>query len=222
MIKPDADEAVPIVRATLLRLLAVAPTRGRSGSDLRTACGDLMANAETLLRSDALGPPLVRCFDLAQVAGVTLPQLATVRAIPQAQSPATPGAILVNNSLIELSLATESAIIASTTFKSRQDVEQLKLQMNEVFKEIEEIVADMLDAITYRRIISLHAALTFHLIETARPLPRMLAYQFNSVFSTLKIAHWLYADPGRADQVLAENKIVHPAFCPRRGVALSE
>lgn len=222
MTKADADEAVPIVRATLLRLLAVSPTRGRPGADLRTACGRVIADVEIMLRADTIGEPLARCFDLAAATGVTLPQLASVRAIPQGLAPASPGAVVVNNSLIGLSLATEGRIIAGMKFTSRQDVERLKLAMNETFKEIEEIVADMLDSTTYRALISLHAAISFHLIQTARPLPRMLQYRFSNIFSTLKIAHRLYADAGRADELLAENKIVHPAFCPRRGLALSE
>jgi len=37
----------------------------------------------------------------------------------------------------------------------------------------------------------------------------------------LTIAYKLYSDASRADEVRAENKIVHPAFCPLVGYGLS-
>jgi prophage DNA circulation protein len=35
------------------------------------------------------------------------------------------------------------------------------------------------------------------------------------------LAYRLYADASRADEIRAENKVVHPAFCPPTGIALS-
>jgi prophage DNA circulation protein len=60
-----------------------------------------------------------------------------------------------------------------------------------------------------------------HLVETARPLPRMLNYRFYLTMPNVVMAHRLYADASRADELRNENKIVHPAFCPRQGRALS-
>jgi prophage DNA circulation protein len=49
----------------------------------------------------------------------------------------------------------------------------------------------------------------------------MLAWQFSQVMSTLILAQRLYYDASRADELRAENRIVHPAFSPRIGRALS-
>jgi prophage DNA circulation protein len=49
----------------------------------------------------------------------------------------------------------------------------------------------------------------------------MTSYQFAVPLPSLVIAHRLYQDASRADQIRAENKVVHPAFCPPLGVALS-
>jgi prophage DNA circulation protein len=38
---------------------------------------------------------------------------------------------------------------------------------------------------------------------------------------SVALAHRLYADASRADELRNENKIVHPAFCLRDGRALS-
>ena len=82
-------------------------------------------------------------------------------------------------------------------------------------------IADRMDAMTFRAIIELHAAVSFFLIETARPLPRMMTFRFNLPLPSLTIAQKLYYDASRADELRQENKIIHPAFCQLRGRALS-
>jgi prophage DNA circulation protein len=219
--KLDADEAVPIVKAAMEKLLLIAPTKGRPGADLRRAIGNVLANVEIMLRHDTLGQPLLDCFEQAQLTGITQAQLELVRLVAEATTPVTLGAGLVKDSLIQLVLATEGSVIADMTFRSRDDVENLKIQMNDAFADVEESVADAGDSIVYRALVSMHAATVFHLIETARPLPRMLDYRFGMIFPTLKISHRLYTTADRADELRYENKIVHPAFCPLRGKALS-
>jgi prophage DNA circulation protein len=222
MFKADAEEAAPVVNTTLDALLIWAPTRGRSGSDLRSAIGDIKADVQQLLQNDLIGPPLVECFDLARATGINLAQMDHVRAVAAAQTVMLPGAITIKDSLIELALAAEGQLIADMTFVSRQDVELTKANINAAFAPVEEEVADLMDAMTYRALISLHAAITFHLYETARPLPQMLNFQFGTSLPTLIIAQKLYADAGRADELRQENKVVHPAFERPTGRALSE
>jgi prophage DNA circulation protein len=222
MFRPDAKEAAPIVIATLDALLSWSPTRGRPGSDLRTAAGYVQANVDQLLQADTLGPPLVDCFNLSYKTGVTLQQMNQVQLVAAAQTATLVGAIMVKNGLIELALSIEGKIIADMTFVSRDDVELTKKRVNEVFTPMEEEVADEMDAMTYRALISLHAAITFHLYETARPLPQMLNFRFAMSLPTLIIAQRLYADAGRADELREENKVVHPAFMLPSGRALAQ
>jgi prophage DNA circulation protein len=222
MFKIDALEAAPIIIATLDAMLTWAPTRGRPGSDLRTAIGDIKANLESLLINNTIGPPLLECFELARTTGATLSQMNQVHSVATAQTATTPGAITIKDALIELALTIEAKIIADMVFVSRQDVEMIKGSINATFAPIEEEVADQMDAMTYRAIISLHAAITFHLYETARPLPNMLRFRFGISMPTLMIAQRLYADAGRADELRQENKVVHPAFMRSTGRALSQ
>ena len=93
--------------------------------------------------------------------------------------------------------------------------------MLEPFNLLEEIAADTMDQATFWQLVELQAATVNHLVATARPLPRMVNYQFAAPLPSLVIAYRLYADASRGDQVVAENKIVHPAFCPPLGRALS-
>jgi prophage DNA circulation protein len=221
MQKKDAQEAAPIMQRSITALLAAVPTQGRAGANFRTACGQLIAQAEALIQADQAGPPLANCFDLARQAGATQPQLANVRNKILAEAPVSVGAIMITNSIIEMCLATEGYVISDMTFSSRQDVDALRDQMNTVFAGVEEVVADEMDQMTYRAVVELHAAIIYHLVQTARPLPRMVQFAFVRIMPTLVMARRLYADASRADELRDENKVVHPAFAPPTGMALS-
>jgi len=218
----DVNEAVPICNRVLGYMLQITATRGRTGADMRTAIGDFLANCATLLRNDLAGPPLSDIFDKSRLAGITLTQLDAVRAKAVAETPKSVGAILIQNSLINYTLVVESRVIAGMTFISREDVDAMKLRMNDAFAPMEEIAADEMDQMTYAALVRLHAAVTFYLVETARPLPQMLAFQFyQPSIPTLIAAYRLYSDASRADEIRAENKCVHPAFLRPTGRALS-
>jgi prophage DNA circulation protein len=93
--------------------------------------------------------------------------------------------------------------------------------MNEALVPMQDIAADEMAQMTYQALISLHAALAFHLEQTGRPLPRLLNFHFNQSSPTLVMAYRLYANAGRADELRDENKNVHPAFMLPTGRALS-
>lgn len=221
MNRHDANEAAPLVDRMLANLVATVPAKGRAGSDARTAIGDTRANAFKLCVGDALGSPLIQCFTLARLAGASLTQIEVVRQGVAAEVTATLGGALVENAGIRLCLATQARIIAALTFVSRQDVDALKQQLQQPFQDAEEIAADDMDQATFAALIALHGAVTNHLVATARPLPRMLNFQFYEPLPSLVMAYRLYGDAGRADELREENKVVHPAFCQQTGRALS-
>jgi hypothetical protein len=218
----DAQEANQIVQGVLLNLGQTFPQQGRPGSDARTAIGDLKATAYVHLRNNTIGPPLQDCFEQSQAAGASLTQIGFVRREVEAlPAPVTVGGTIIKNSCIELCLATQAEIITAMTFTSRQDVDDIIATMKTPFDNAVTISADEMDQETFQAILGLWAATTNYLVTTARPLPLMTSYQFASVMPTLVIAYRLYQDAGRADQVRDENKIIHPAFCPVYGRALS-
>jgi prophage DNA circulation protein len=221
MDKLDAEEATGIVQRMMQNLMGTVPARGLVGSTARTAIGDVSANAYFWLRNDTLGPPINTAFLQARLAGATLQNIGVVFRALEAEQPKTLGATLVTNVGIDLCLATASEIIADTVFVSRQDVELTKEAIQAPFQDAIEIAADDMDQATFQLLTSLYGAATNHLVSTARPLPRLIRYQFGRVMTTLTIAQWLYADASRADEIRNENKIVHPAFAPFSGVALS-
>jgi prophage DNA circulation protein len=221
MYKEDVKEAAPLCARVLGEMLVQAPTRGRPGSDLRTAIGDFIANSEKLLRNDDYGPPLDEIFELARLTQINLAQFQAVQDAAAAETPVSVGATIVKNAMIQFSLAAECRIISGMSFDSRDDVDVAKDRMNSEFVPMEEIAADDMAQMTYQALVRLHAALAFFFIETARPLPRMLQYQFFEPLPTLTMAYKLYSDASRADELRMENKNVHPAFMQMIGRALS-
>lgn len=221
MKRAEADEAAPIADRMLHALLGTVPAKGRPGSDARTAIGDTRANAYKLCINDALGPPLDNCFDLARQAGSTFEHLNYIRVQIELETPVSLGGRLVRDAGIRLCLATQCRVIGGMTFVSRQDVNEIKQQLLQPFRDAEEIAADSMDQMTFQTLVALHGAVTNHLVATARPLPRMTSFEFFEPLPSLVMAYRLYDDASRCDELREENKVVHPAFCPRLGLALS-
>ena len=221
MKRADATEAAALVDRMLMVLVGIVPPQGRAGAAARTIIGDTRTYAFKLLIDDAMGRPLDQCFLQARLAGSTLAAIETVREQVAQEQPLTLGGKLLQNAGIRLCLATQSSIIARMNFVSRQDVDLLKQQMLQPFRDAEEIAADDMDQMTFQALIKLHGAVTAHLVSTAQPLPRMVNFRFYESLPSLVMAYRLYDDASRCDELRQENKVVHPAFCPPTGQALS-
>jgi|SRR5580765_330071 len=196
-------------------------SKGRQAADLRRACGDLKASAEAYIVENVVAAKLSHCFDLARTAGATLGEFHYIRRTIQAEQTASLVATMLKNTTINFSLQQMSLVVITIVFTNRDDVETVRGELNVAFKDAEEAAADDMAQEVYFALASLHAAVMFHLYETARPLPQMLRYQFGSPKPTLVLSHRLYDTAARADQLREENKVVHPAFAPREGRALA-
>jgi hypothetical protein len=142
--------------------------------------------------------------------------------VPNRWSPALSlVATSIKSGCISFCLQQISIVLAGTVFVSREDVDRVRVKLHPGFDAAEEVAADEMALVVYRTTVSLHAAVTFHLYETARPLPQMLKFQFVETRPTLIQSYRLYATAARADQLRNENKVVHPAFAPRTGLALA-
>jgi prophage DNA circulation protein len=221
MNKADALEAAPIVQRCCKNLMNTIATHGREGSDARTQIGDTIAYAYTMLRDNSIGPELDQCFTLARQAGATFVLIEQVRRFTSQETPTTLGGAMTQNCLVQWCLATEAEIISNMDFISRQDVDKVKQQIKDPFQDAIELAADDMDQMVFQGLVNLYGATVNYLVDTQRPLPQMLNYEFSRPNSTLVIAYRLYGDAGRADQVRQENKIIHPAFAPAAGQALS-
>jgi len=220
--KTDVQEAADIIVSVANMLLGTSKQQvGRAGSDLRSACGDMAVNAKKYIIYNQIAPKLASCFDQARIAGATFDSFNRIQATLVAEAPVSLIAVLMTQSCICFSLQQMSLVLTATTFTSREDVESIQGDVNTAFDLAEEVAADEMAQAAYQALVTLHAAVLFHLYQTAKPLPQMLDFQFAAIRPTLIQSFRLYADASRADELRDENKVVHPAFAPRQGRALS-
>jgi len=214
-------EAVEIIDRMLVALMTGMPSVGRAGSDLRKLVGKLHDEAEASITGGTVGTELQACFDAAVAAGAAVGNMDRVRQAALAEAPEYFfGQMTVSNTLI-FSLAAQGRIIAATAFVSVTDADAMLQKMIAVIDTIKLAISDLLDGVNYQDMNSLGAAIIQHLVATERKLPRMVGYSLPASMPSLFIANMLYADALRSDELIAENNIVHPAFCPRDIVALS-
>lgn len=211
---------IAILAADLL-LATSSEQKGPTGSELRRACGDMKSFAENYIVANIIGRKLSNCFALARQTGATMSEFNRMRQTILDEPAVSLLAVLLKNGCVAFSLQQLSLVIVNTTFTSREDVVMILGEVNFAFKQAEEVAADDMAQESYMALVSLHAALVFHLYETARPLPQMLAYRFSTPRPTLVMSQRLYDTAARADQLREENKMVHPAFAPREGRALA-
>jgi len=222
MYKSDAQEAEPICSTVLTALLEQSPVTGANGSQLRSAVAVFLHEAEAILMADEAGPYLENIFRLAQTNGIPLNLMDYVRGLAAAQTANTPGGTLIRDALVLYCLSAEGMIISLTTFKSRDDVEAARTVISNAFAPMEETIADGIDPSAYMTLMKYLSAIYFHLTQTAMPLPRMINYQFAQSLPSLVIGYRLYTDASRADELRDENHVIHPAFMPPTGRALSK
>lgn len=219
----EAREAAGIAIRFAAAVLSTVPGGGGvDGAALRRACATLSATAEMLAKAGTLAAAMGDAVALARAAGAGLVAMGRVRLVLLAERPVTAAGAAIVQAGIHLSLAAEARILGATTFRSRQDIDAAGDRMHAAFADAEIVAADARDAATYRAIVTLHAAVTRHLAEAARPLPRLVVYALPSVRPAPVLAYAAYADATRFAELIAENKVVHPAFLPRDGRMLSD
>jgi prophage DNA circulation protein len=219
--KTELDEINAIVRRTAANLLMFNGMRGQTGAALRQACGDLVARTSQYVTDGTFANRLLNCFRLATIAGMTLDWMDQVIAGLVNEKPTTlMVSSVVQNSLI-MAIAQEGRIIAATEYTSRDDVDTTMQRMNNWFDIIKDMIADTMSGPGYEAFITLAGAITRHLTDSARPLPRMLRYDLASTMPGLLASQYIYGDGGRSEELAEENKVVHPLFMPRTLRALS-
>jgi len=220
--KPDIVEAADIILLAIDMLLATSnDQKGRVGSDLRRSCGDMKSYVQSYIVNNQIAEKLSNCFKQAQLSGATLDEFDRIRSAVDAEMPTSLLATLMQQACISYALQQMAIVIVGMKFTSRDDVDVIRLSINEAFSAAEEYAADAMAQATYIALIALHAAVVFYLYQTARPLPRMLRFEFGAIRPTLVLSHRLYYSASHADELREENKVVHPAFAPRAGRALS-
>jgi hypothetical protein len=224
MIKKDLSEAIASTGLVLDALLrSLQGKSGLTGARLNYLCGKLRSDGAAELNAGGLNfwQDFAACFEAAPPAGATFNTIDAVRVVAEAMTPVGKAAIAVKNFAVRMSLVEQARILAATDFVSRQDIDAYFVRINASFETAENVAADLLDNVSYTLLIALHAAVSDDLANRSRPLPRMVRYTFPTNLPSLVLAQRLYYDPSRNDELIAENKPIHPLFMPPTGVALS-
>lgn len=220
--KPILDEALYIIDITLDALMVGMPLKGRAGFDLRHMVGELRANAVYQIRSATIGTDLLACFDQAYAAGATLSQMDKVREALLPELPLSNLGKSLKGSGIIFTLVEQCRLITAMTFNSRDDAARMMSKMGAIIETIKLEVSELFYGTEYSGVVALSAALIQHLAATERQLPRIVTYHLAANRPALTVANLLYGDGGRFDELILENKTVHPAFMQRTVMALSE
>lgn len=219
----DAGEAFAILDSMLTTLLgSLANGAGRAGAAFRYAIGDLRATGLAQIQGGTLALPLLNCFLLAPAAGATYASLDLVRVAMVAEVPVSGAAIAVTHAGLRFALGAQARLLASATFASSGEVLSSLSQVNDAFDGAEDFAADNHDPTTFQALIALHAAVVRDLTTRAIALPKLVTFTFPIGMTSHALANRLYGDATRADELRAENGVIHPAFCPATGTCLSE
>jgi hypothetical protein len=217
----EANEVLGIVqRIGPVVLSAAVTSSGKVGTALRRAVGMMIVD-RSMVSPSAFAFALNVCLDLARHCKATLVTMDRVRKQALKETPVSLPAVETVLTIVQMTLAMEARIIAYMKFRSREEVDQIAVQMNAAFSQTSEIAADDLDAGIYMAIISLHGAVTSHLAARGRQLPRVVSYSYQMTMPSLRMAQRVYSDPRRHVELISENHVVHPAFMPRDGKMLA-
>ncbi|GJD58349.1 hypothetical protein [Methylobacterium dankookense] len=197
------------------------PGGGQASADFRRTVGVLEAGAAGYVEGGTFGALLADGFSAATEAGATFDGMERVGHVAASFTSALWVVQWVAQTSLRLAFVEMCGILAATTFASRQDVDAAKARLNALFAPAEEFAADQRDATVYRSLVALHAAAVRDLTERSRQTPRVITYSLPNRSPALALANRLYGDGGRADELIAENKVVHPLFVPRQGRALA-
>jgi hypothetical protein len=209
--KKILTELEGIVYRSTEQLLKFGSGVGRAGAALRLAVGDVRLHINRYVRDGTFARRLLICYRLATDAGITVIWMDGVLKQLVSEKPSNLAAVAVVQNSILFALAQDARILARTEFTSREDVEIMLLRMKDWFDVTKELAAGQQDNPSYAALITLAGSITRYLADTARPLPRMLIYEL-APKPGLALSQFIYGDGSRAEELAAENKIVHPAF----------
>jgi hypothetical protein len=223
IVRPERREALGIMRRLIVALTSFSiSTTGVDGANLRIAVGKLFSDLDESISKFALGDELYTCFEQARLAGATLNSMDNVRNAMFAEAPVYLLGVTIVNAAIIFSIVEQSQIIATIEFDSRASVDDVIVRMNAAIENIKLNKADSFVVNDYQNFIALSALLIQHLAVTELQLPRIVRYQMPINYPALTLSNRIYGDGSRSDELIAENKTVHPAFMQRDIIALSQ
>jgi prophage DNA circulation protein len=175
----------------------------------------LRDNAAAAIRGNTLGTSLQAIFNAADAAGAQYAGIEAARKYLMAQSASTSifTQAVMQNALV-MTLAEECKIVSRTTFATQTETQNMILHMRDAFESARALGIEEIDIAYYQSITAMGGAMINHLATVELQLPRFMTYRAGAPMPSLYLAQRIYADPSRADELEAENGVIHPAFMP--------
>ncbi len=222
MSSAENKEVTEIVNRLLDGLsVTISSQVGVSGAVLRSKIGDVRSNYFAYLRDGVFGVNLLSIYTVAHEANAKLSGFVQLREQLFTEEPVSDTAKMIVQMAIGFCLAAESRLITTIEFTSRDDVEAMIATMKLAFDTARDLAANALDSLSYQYLVFLAGALTNHLATTSRPLPRMITFNLAIGMPSLSLSNRIYYVADRSEEIVAENHVIHPCFCPREIRGLS-
>jgi hypothetical protein len=199
----------------------VTSQTGRDGVLVRQQISNLRAFYIDWLRDKTFANNLLVCFTDARVSNSKLSSFVVVRNVLFAETPVGDISTAIVQTATAYCLAAEARIIGDIEFKSRDDVDAMIQTMKAAFDTARDLAADSNDSSCYQTLTSLAGALTAYLANTSRPLPRMVTFKMATTLPALTLSQRIYYTANRWEEVVDENKTIHPAFMQRDIIGLA-
>lgn len=221
-INSESVELKDIINRLLDNLsFSITSQSGREGVELRHKIGNIRSNYVSMIIDRTFPTELLSCFTSAKNANAKLSGLFVIHQGLFKEVPIGEISFAVVQMGILFCLSTESKMITNIEFTSRDDVELMMNKMRDIFEIARLLAADAPDSSSYQKLTILAGNLISYLSDVARPLPRMVTFKLNASFPSLTLSQLIYYTSDRAEEIVDENKIIHPAFCTKEIRGLS-
>lgn len=219
----DVNAAADIVASVGPVILSTVPGSSASltAARLRNFVGDMIAAAATYIVDGTITTRTIIAITLARMAGATLVTLPRIRIAALAEEADGEVSTATRFMFVCVCLSQEAAALSVASYQSRDEASAAKAVMMAAFDQAAEIAADDLQQDVYMKLITLQGRTARQFYEIEMQLPRVSTYKTASTLPALVLSHRLYGDASRADELRAENGVIHPAFMPRSGKMLA-
>lgn len=219
----DLVEATELLNDMLEDLAACVSSRSEQDSaQVRRMIGELRVYYVSYLLNDSFSAKLLAIFEAVRNTNPRLTSLANVRIKLFSKNPVALLARAMKWQGIVYCLSSESRLISLIDFTSRDDVEAMIKIMQTAFIKTRDASADFDDSSVYQSLIKMGGSLINHLANVARPLPLMVTFNANITMPSLTLSQRFYNDASRWEELVLENKTIHPLFCQREMRGMSK
>lgn len=209
-------EARAIAQAVLDELQTAVRDQAQTqaAAFLRNQCARVISEMKVSMKSFDFAIGFNTCFHLAILAGAMADDFFRIRKLADRLVAKYPIGATVRVNAIRFTLIAECKAISLSELGTKSRCDALQGRLNSDFDAAIVTAADRMEYAAQRALVKLHAAITADLVTRGRPLPNIATFETRQRMPALALANRIYGDADRAQEIIAENAVVHPLFMP--------